>query len=243
MVSISMIIPLGLMPKSVPGDHKFILDKVLLPSAANVDLGDYNVEPVFPDKTYILYPNVIMNIKLVQYARFVCQSNPNETIISLIAAIRRSEVFALEVHYYMWALLLNSSPLQISDENWQHLLDELVAVVLKEAPRAKRLIYLILHYLAHCESSEKRNKLLLALVSFAKFAENWPIILHTLNEALDRHDIFRIELYTRLWMVQPTKYQFLENFLHLPDHSLTQNGIENVYISKMKAINTIVQHK
>lgn len=233
-------------------DYEKLLDKVALPKGV-ISYRETDIkEALLLDDQHIFHPNVIMNINLVQHARFFCNegTDQNEALISLIAAIRRNEVFALEMQYYIRALLLSSSELGMNNANWTALLDRLVAVAVKDAAVATSAIYMILHCVATYEDicELKRIELLRALVSFAVFNENIPLIASTLDRLTSTTSIalhtLGIQLYTRLWLVQPRTYPFLKKILSKPERKgLSQNDLWDLHISKMKAINEIVQRK
>lgn len=201
-----------------------------------------NVTPFLENKS-IFHPNVIMNMNLVLHSNYVCSSATLDEIAPTIAAISKSDSFALEMQYYIRAILLSSTALHLDQDDWTLLFNRILTIIKTNAAVASDAIYMVLYCLSKETDGMKQLLLLRGLASFGHFKDNIPYILKAYQSLMSSEvptlHTLAIDLHLRLWKIEKRTYRYLADIITKTDAHMTKRDRWESNIAKAKAINEI----
>lgn len=251
MVLDTLIVRFAINGKSLPSniikDFEYLISVILKQNSQNSN-GSSSTEEPFVKSTAVFHPNIIWNFNLVQLSMEICQStNINTTLAPFVAMVNKSDSLAIELQLFMRSILLSSSQLELSFDNWEILFDRLTKIVRSNSDISSDAIYMVLYHLAKETNANKQLELLRGLVSFATLKTNVPMILNAFRSLTSSSSIslrvLAIDLHTRLWMTENRTYRFLHDIVTADDGTLSKKDQWEMNVAKAKAIKEICTKK
>lgn len=248
MVLDSLIVRFAINGKSLRGpvikDFEYLIARILEQNALASKATLTHTGASSVESAALFHPNIVWHLNLVQLSVDICQSvDVNATLATTIATLEKSDKFALEMHLFIRAILLSSTQLGISLDNWKILFDRLISMAKTSADISSDAIYMVLYYLAKEIDAHKQLELLRGLTSFAALKENIAMILNAYrsltSSACVSLRVLAIDLHTTLWMAESRTYRFLHDILTAGDGTLSKRDQWEMNVAKAKAIKEI----
>ncbi|XP_037941942.1 focadhesin-like [Teleopsis dalmanni] len=128
--------------------------------------------------------------------------------------VKSNTAFCERLHLFLRALFLSHEP---SIDCWFKIYESLLEIIKINSNIAYDFLMTYIFKLAHEHNPEVQLELLRGLPGFAVSKDNVPMILSTIRKLTTENASFCLDLYMRLWRVDPRTYTFLCKLLSLPN--------------------------
>lgn len=127
--------------------------------------------------------------------------------------VKANSMFCQRLHLFLRALFLSQEP---SVDCWFKIYEAILEIIKVNGGIAYDFLMTYIFKLAGEQQPEIQMELLRGLPSFAVSKDNIPMILNTIRNLTIENATFCMDLYLRLWRIEPRTYPFLIKLLSTP---------------------------
>ncbi|XP_067631315.1 focadhesin [Eurosta solidaginis] len=133
--------------------------------------------------------------------------------------VKANSMFSQRLHLFLRALFLSREP---SMDCWFKIYEAILEIIKVNSNIAYDFLMTYIFKLAGEQQPEIQMELLRGLPSFGVSKDNIPMILNTIRNLTAENITFAMDLYLRLWRVEPRTYTFLVKLLSIPQKDNTK---------------------